>query len=167
VAQVVILMGVSGSGKTTVGLALARRLGWDFADADDFHPPANVAKMSAGVPLDEEDREPWLGALRALIDAQLGAGNSTVLACSALRARYREMLQRDCVHFVYLKGDTRKIQERLGARTGHYMKVGLLESQFATLEEPEGVLVVSIDQSVATIVDHIVEHFASESREGA
>lgn len=166
-AQVVILMGVSGSGKTTVGLALARRLGWDFADADDFHPPANVAKMSGGVPLDEHDREPWLGALRALIDAQLGAGTSTVLACSALRARYREMLRRESVHFVYLKGDTRKIQERLEARTGHYMKAGLLESQYATLEEPEGVLVVGIDQSVTTIVNHIVEHFASEGREGA
>lgn len=166
-ARVVILMGVSGSGKTTVGLELARRLGWDFADADDFHPSANVAKMSQGVPLDEHDREPWLSALRAPIDAQLAAGKSTVLACSALRARYREVLGQESVHFVYLKGDTRKILERLEARTGHYMKMGLLESQLATLEEPDDVLVVGIDQSVATIVNHIVEHFASESRESA
>lgn len=102
-----------------------------------------------------------------LIDAQLLAGTSTVLACSALKARYRELLRRPAVSFVYLKGDARKIQERLEARTGHYMKANLLESQFATLEEPAGVLVVGIDQSVATIVEYIVEQVASESREGA
>ena len=160
-------MGVSGSGKTTVGLELARRLGWCFADADDFHPPANVAKMASGVPLGDDDREPWLASLRALIDAQLTAGTSTVLACSALKARYRERLRRASVQFVYLKGDPHKIRARLEARSGHYMKAGLLESQFATLEEPEGVLVVGIERSVAAIVDHLVEHFAPESGEGA
>lgn len=164
-AQAIILMGVSGSGKTTVGLELARRLGWDFADADDFHPPENVAKMAQGVALTDQDREPWLGALRTLIDIQLSEGNSIILACSALRARYRQMLKRDSVHFVYLKGDTKRIQKRLQARTGHYMKVQLLKSQFATLEEPTDALVVSIDQGVATIADHIIKHFTLNSAE--
>jgi len=166
VAQVIILMGVSGPGKTTVGLELSRRLGWGFADADDFHPPKNVAKMAQGVSLTDQDREPWLHTLRVLMGTQLSEGNSIILACSALRARYRELLKRDSVQFVYLKGDTRKIQERLEARIGHYMKAQLLESQFAALEKSADVLVVSIDQSVATIVDHIIGHFALNVTEG-
>lgn len=102
-AQIIILMDVSGSGKTTVGLALAERLGWSFADADNFHPPANVAKMARGVPLNDADRELRLSAPGALIDTQLGAGTSAVLACSALRAGYREVLRLESIHSVYLK----------------------------------------------------------------
>src|SRR3712207_6584842 len=135
--MVVILMGVSGSGKTTVGRLLAERTGATFYDADDFHTPANVEKMRAGVPLTDEDRRPWLDALRALVASCLERGEPAVLACSALKEKYRERLRVDGrVRFVYLEGDYELIEQRLKNRRGHFMKREMLKSQFETLEEP-------------------------------
>lgn len=144
--MIVVLMGVSGSGKSTVGRQLAEKLNWTLLDADDFHPPANIEKMSRGVPLDDGDRWPWLDRLNEMVKAAESRGENALLACSALKARYRERLARSCrnVNWVYLKGDFDLIESRLKARKGHYMKAGLLQSQFAALEEPEGALVVDI-----------------------
>ena len=131
-------MGVAGSGKTTIGRHLAEELGWTFYDADDFHPPSNVDKMSRGIPLDDTDRLPWLETLRDLVQDCLERGQSAVLACSALRASYREyLLIDDRVKLVYLKGDHALIEERLKRRHGHFMKPEMLASQFAALEEPD------------------------------
>lgn len=138
-------MGVSGVGKTTVGRLLAERLSCPFLDADDFHPPANVAKMRGGIPLTDADREPWLQALRAEIEGRLERGESAVLACSALKQDYRDRLQvSDAVRIVYLRGTAALIRDRLQARRGHYFDPALLASQFAALEEPEGLLTVDV-----------------------
>jgi gluconokinase len=140
--RVVLLMGVAGCGKTTVGRLLAGQLGGRFEDADDHHPPANIAKMSAGIPLDDRDRAPWLqrlaGRVRAALNPQSGEPGVFVLACSALRRAYREQLviDRDRVHLVHLQGDWPTLWARLSARQGHYMKEGMLRSQFAVLEPP-------------------------------
>jgi gluconokinase len=135
--MVIVLMGVTGSGKTTVGRLLAEELGWRFDDADDFHPRANVEKMSRGVPLDDEDRRPWLEALRELVRQRLAEGVGAVLACSALKESYRACLLLDeRVRLVYLKGDERLIRARLAGRRGHFMNPALLDSQFDALEEP-------------------------------
>jgi len=135
--MVVVLMGVAGSGKTTVGRLLAAELGWKFYDADDFHPAANVEKMARGVALDDADREPWLETLRDLVRDCLARGESAVLACSALKESYRRhLLVGEGVRLVYLKGDYELISQRLKERRGHYMKPQLLDSQFAALEEP-------------------------------
>ncbi len=151
-------MGVAGCGKTTVGQALAARLGWDFYDADDFHPPANIAKMAGGIPLDDADRAPWLTTLHDLIAGCLQAERPGVLACSALKARYRQMLLADNagVRIVYLKGDLALIQARLQARVGHYMRPELLQSQFEALEEPGDALVVEVALSVDAMVETIL-----------
>jgi gluconokinase len=138
-------MGVSGVGKTTVGRLLAERLSSPFLDADDFHPPDNVAKMRGGVPLTDADRQPWLQALRAEIERRLARGDSAVLACSALKQTYRDRLQvSDAVRIVYLRGTAALIRDRLQARRGHYFDPALLASQFAALEEPEGILTVDV-----------------------
>jgi gluconokinase len=151
--MVVVLMGVSGSGKTTIGRELSAELGWTYYDADDFHPPANVLKMSAGVPLDDADRIPWLEALRRLILDAIERGESAVLACSALKASYREYLLADeSVKLIHLQGDYELIQQRLSGRRGHFMNPALLDSQFAALEEPEQDVRVDISQSPAEIV---------------
>src|SRR4051812_17084391 len=136
--SVIVVMGVSGSGKTTVGQALAARLGWRFADGDDFHPAANVAKMRAGVALTDEDRWPWLDAIAAWIRGRRADGGRCVIACSALRRAYRERIAagRDDVCFVYLDGTYDTIAERMQRRSGHYMPLTLLKSQFDTLEPP-------------------------------
>jgi gluconokinase len=135
--MIVILMGVAGAGKTTVGRLLARELGWSFYDADDFHPRANVSKMARGAPLDDRDRAPWLDALRELIVGCLARGEDAVLACSALKEDYRRRLLVDArVKLIYLKGEYELIRERLAARAGHFMKPELLASQFEALEEP-------------------------------
>ena len=135
--MVVVLMGVAGAGKTTVGRLLAGELGWEFYDADDFHPPANVEKMSRGVPLDGDDRRPWLAALRRLIDDSLARGESAVVACSALKESYRQYLLADeRTRLIYLKGSLELIKGRMTSRRGHYMKAEMLDSQFAALEEP-------------------------------
>ena len=137
---VIVVMGVSGAGKTTVGRALADALGRAFHDADDFHPAANVARMRAGIPLTDADRAPWLDALRALIGRCLTEGTPAVLACSALRQAYRDALlpagAADAVAFVFLDVAPATAARRLAARTNHYMPASLLESQFATLELP-------------------------------
>ena len=154
--MVILLMGVTGSGKTTVGQALAQSLQWQFADADDFHPASNVAKMRAGIPLDDADRAPWLAALRTQIDKWLHAGTNAVLACSALKQAYRdELVVSPGVRIVYLRGRSDLIEERLKERHGHYMDPNLLPSQFATLEEPMDALVVDVDASVPDILRQI------------
>ena len=154
----VIVMGVSGSGKTSIGKALANRLGWDFYDADDFHPPENVAKMANGIPLDDSDRAPWLAALHDLISSSLTANRPGVLACSALKERYRRQLLKDNgdVQLVYLKGRYDLIWSRMSVRKDHYMKPRMLQSQFETLEEPVYALTIEISGSVDEIVEKII-----------
>jgi gluconokinase len=155
-AVIVVVMGVTGVGKTTIGRLVAQDLGWAFLDADDFHPPANVAKMRSGVPLTDADREPWLTALRAEIDARLARGESAVFACSALKQSYRDRLHANAaVCFVHLRGDAALIRARLLARSGHYMDPGLLVSQFAALEEPTGVIVVDVSATPREIASRI------------
>ena len=152
-------MGVSGSGKSTVAARLAQRLGWEFAEADRFHSPANVAKMASGVPLDDADRWPWLDGIAAWIDDRRRAGRRCVVACSALKRAYRERLAAGHVRFVYLRGDYDTIAARLAGRTGHYMPASLLRSQFDTLEEPgadENALVVSFGKTPDEIVEEVL-----------
>ena len=153
-----IVMGVAGCGKTTIGKALAARLGWDFFDADGFHPPANVAKMAAGIPLDDEDRAPWLAALHGLLAKTLQAGRHPVLACSALKQHYRETLLagNDGVRVVYLRGNYEVILARMNDRTDHYMKPGMLRSQFDALEEPRDALIVDITPTAEEIIENIL-----------
>ena len=157
--QAVVVMGVSGSGKTSVGSALADALGWPFYDGDDFHPQANVEKMSRGVPLDDADRQPWLESLHSLIARHLKEGRSLVVACSALKAHYRQTLRGDLeeVRFVYLKGDFALIHSRMEARSGHYMQPEMLRSQYRDLEPPGDALTVSVQPPVAQIVKTILK----------
>ncbi len=151
--MVIILMGVTGSGKTTIGRGLARELGWEFDDADDFHPAANVLKMARGVPLDDADRAPWLDTLRELVRARVRRGENAVLACSALKESYRERLLVDeTVKLVYLKGEYGLIRERLRERRGHFMKASLLDSQFDALEEPGQGLRVDVSSPPEEII---------------
>jgi gluconokinase len=169
----IVVMGVSGSGKSTVGDALAKRLGWLYEDGDKFHPASNVAKMSAGQPLTDEDRWPWLRAIAAEIDRLIAAGERAVIACSALRRAYRDVLVhgRGDVRIVYLSGTQALIADRLNHRKGHFMPPGLLASQFRTLEPPaadERAVTISIDASVETVVDDILRQFElSPARGGA
>jgi gluconokinase len=154
-------MGVSGSGKSTIASALAERIGWTFEDGDRFHPASNVAKMHAGHPLTDEDRWPWLQAIADEIDRLCAAGEHAVIACSALKRSYRDVLVhgRSDVRMIYLEGSQQLIANRLARRKNHFMPPGLLESQFETLEPPgadENPLTVSIDASVDEIVDAIV-----------
>ena len=152
--MVVLLMGVAGSGKTTIGRQLAVELGWKFADADDFHPPANVAKMSAGVPLDDSDRAPWLAAIRLYIDARLERNENAVVTCSALKEKHRAVLLGPApgVKLVYLHGTRELLWSRISARQGHFMKPAMLDSQLATLEEPVDALAIDIAQSPEQII---------------
>lgn len=161
--MVVVLMGVAGSGKTTIGRQLAAELGWKFADADDFHPPANVAKMSAGIPLDDTDRAPWLAAIRLYIDQRVQQGESAVVTCSALRERHRAVLLGDPanVRLVYLRGSRELLWARISARKGHFMKASMLDSQLATLEEPANALVVDIGPTPAEIVAQVRQALAA------
>lgn len=157
--MIVILMGVTGTGKTTVGHELAKETGWEFADADDFHSAANRAKMHSGIPLTDEDRAPWLRSLQEQIVAWADQGANAILACSALKVSYRATLTDgvpgNLVHFVYLTGPAALIRERLNARVGHYMSPSLLPSQMAALEPPPDAIVVSIAQPVAVMARQI------------
>lgn len=152
--MIVIVMGVTGSGKTTVGKRLAQTLGWPFYDADDFHPPANVDKMHRGIALTDADREPWLRALRECIDRTVEAGKDAVFGCSALKAAYRHVLAdgRPEVRFVHLHGPEPLIAERLRHRVGHFMNPALLDSQFETLEWPEDAIDVEVALPLAAQV---------------
>lgn len=151
--MIVLLMGVSGAGKTTLGEKLAQRLGWRFIDADDYHPPENVAKMAAGTPLQDADRWPWLDRL----NAELRAQDDAVLACSALKESYRKRLAQGVkdLRIVYLKGDERLIGERMKARPHRYMPASLLKSQFDTLEPPQSALLVEVSGSVEQTLEKI------------
>jgi len=153
-----IVMGVSGSGKTDVGKSLAEHLGWVFYDADDFHPPENVAKMANGIPLDDSDRAPWLASLHDMISSSLKADKPGILACSALKERYRQQLTdgNDGVRIVYLKGSYDLIWSRMETRTDHYMKPHMLKSQFDALEEPINALTIDISLSLDDIVQEII-----------
>jgi gluconokinase len=153
---IVLLMGVSGSGKTTVGKLLAFQLGWEFADGDDYHSAANVGKMRSGIPLTDEDRAPWLKSLRALIVGWTDSKTNAILACSALKEAYRdELVAGPEVRVVYLKADRARLWERLHFRLGHYMKESMLESQIASLEEPQDALVVNANGSIEEVVAQI------------
>jgi len=159
---VLVMMGVSGSGKTTVAKGVADRLGWQILEGDKLHPPANIAKMSAGTPLTDEDRWPWLHAIAAAIDDWRANGVSGVVACSALKRAYRDILigPRPDVVLVYLQGSHDLIATRMAARHGHFMPPGLLDSQFATLEEPseaERPIVASIARPPDAIITTIIE----------
>jgi len=158
--MITIVMGVSGSGKTTVGKLLAQSLNWDFSDADDFHPPANIEKMSLGIPLEDADRLPWLLQLQSEIDTWLLENKIVVLACSALKASYREMLCRDPqrMKIVYLKASFQLLAARLKTRENHYMKADLLSSQLDTLEEPEDAIIIDASQPLEVMVRQIKNH---------
>jgi gluconokinase len=153
--MVILIMGVSGSGKTTIGQMLAAQLDWNFQDTDDLHSPANIDKMHRGISLTDADRRPWLRSIRALIDRSIDT--NLILACSALKAAYRQDLDvgADRVEFVYLKGSEELIQQRLKQRTGHFMNPDLLKSQFADLQEPDDAIVIEIDRSPTEIVHQI------------
>jgi len=161
---VVLLMGVSGAGKTTVGRLLASQLGWQFADGDDYHPAANVEKMRNGIPLTDADRAPWLETLRAVIAGWTAEGKNAVLACSALKREYREfLLVGPEVKVVYLRGAPELLRQRLRARIGHFMTEQMLASQLAALEEPENAVVVEIDHPAAEIVAAICTKLALQT----
>lgn len=157
--QIYLVMGVSGCGKSTIGSLLAGKLDAIFLDGDDFHPPANVSKMASGSPLNDTDRIPWLQEIRKSMDEQIANGQSAVYACSALKQMYRDILagpDQD-VTFVYLKGSMEEIQERLQARSGHFMPGTLLQSQFDALEEPQNAIAVSIQGTPEEVVTNITE----------
>jgi gluconokinase len=160
--MIVVLMGVTGSGKTTIGTLLAKRTGTVFADADDYHPPANKEKMRAGIPLNDEDRQPWLEILNGLLRGWAQEGEGGVLACSALKQKYRETLASGLspksITFVWLDGDKELLSERLAHRHHDYMNPKLLDSQFATLEPPADALHVVNDRTPEQVVEEILQH---------
>ncbi len=160
--MIVVLMGVSGSGKTTIGTLLAKRMATSFADADDYHSPANKAKMAAGHPLTDEDRQPWLETLNSLLLQWFEAGKGGVLACSALKDAYRKTLVRglplNAFSIVFLDGSKQMIAQRLAQRKNHYMNPDLLDSQLATLEPPADALRITNDHAPDVVVDEIMQH---------
>jgi len=157
--MIVIVFGVSGAGKTTIGKLLAQELGWRFYEADDFHSQANINKMLRGIPLTDEDRSPWLESLRQVIECSLKAGENAVLACSAFKRTYRERLRvSNEAKFVFLRGDYALIEKQLRQRGGHFMSPELLRSQFADLEEPkpdEDVVTIELGRTPQELVDEI------------
>ena len=155
----IIVMGVSGCGKSSVGKLLAEKLGWDFYDADDFHPPVNVKKMADGIPLDDSDRAPWLALLHELISSSLKQNQPGVLACSALKERYRQQLieGNENIQLVYLKGSYELIWSRMSTRREHYMQPEMLQSQFDALEEPVNALTMDISGPVDDISSKVLE----------
>lgn len=164
-------MGVSGSGKTTVAAILANRLGWPFEEGDALHPRANVEKMAAGHPLMDEDRWPWLAGVADWVDRRLDAGENGLITCSALKRSYRDLINRrgSGVVFVFLAGSKETIAARLAARQGHFMRAGMLDSQFADLEEPaadEPALRVDVSPTAAEVAERILEHLGDLPRRG-
>src|SRR5438128_5013073 len=157
--MILIIMGVAGSGKTTVGQLLAEQLSWTFRDADEFHPASNIEKMSCAIALEDADRTPWLAAMRAAIETWLRENTNAVLTCSCLKAAFRQTLVVDParVRFVYLKGSFDLIQARLRQRTDHFMKAQLLKSQFEILEEPQDAITVDVYGTSAFIVVKIIK----------
>ena len=162
--MVVILMGVSGSGKTAVGEMLAKHLGWIYCDGDDFHPESNIRKMAAGQPLSDRDRVPWLASIRSRIDELESSGTDAIVGCSALKEKYRQQLLADTreTRLVYLRGSRALIEQRLRQRQGHFFAVDLLASQFAALEEPTAGIVVEIDQDLDTVTATVAQALALE-----
>lgn len=157
-----IIMGVSGTGKSTIGRLLSDRTGWAFYDADDFHPQANIDKMNIGIPLNDSDRLPWLAELKQLIRNTLNSQHNAILACSALKSKYRQILSHNHseVVFIYLRGDYDCIQTRIHQRTGHFMNPDLLQSQFDTLEEPQDAVIIDVSFSPEIIVEQILEQIS-------
>lgn len=157
--MILLLMGVSGTGKTTLGRLLAKKLGWDFLDADDFHPEANRRKMQQGIPLDDKDRQPWLHLLRAGMKTHLSSNANIVLACSALKQSYRSLIIQpgEAVRLVFLHGSRELLESRLRGRTNHFMPASLLDSQLADLEVPIGALDVDVKDDPETLTDRIVQ----------
>jgi 6-phosphogluconate dehydrogenase len=154
-----IVMGVSGCGKSTIGVRLSKELKIPFYDGDDFHPPKNVAKMESGLPLNDKDREPWLTSINAFAKNQLKT-NSIIVACSALKHSYRKILEENInTSFIYLKGSFDLIQQRLKDRSGHFMPLELLHSQFDTLEEPENAIIIDISKNQQEIIKDILSSF--------
>ena len=154
--MVLVFMGVVGAGKTTIGTVLAQKLGWDFVDADNFHPAENVEKIRRGIPLTDADRVPWLTAMHAAIVQWNRTGQNVVLACSALKRSYRQELRAGDVKFIYLKGSRELILQRLRARHGHFATESILDTQFRDLEEPEDALIVAIDPPPGQIAAEII-----------
>lgn len=156
-------MGVSGSGKTTLGQAIAQKLKWDFFDADDFHPAENIAKMASGTPLNDSDRVPWLAALHDQLSSTLKSNRHPVLACSALKEKYRAQLLDgiEGIEIIYLQGSYDLIWSRMSTRAEHYMKPEMLRSQFAALEEPENVLTLDVSMTVEDMIDKIFASYFS------
>ncbi len=161
--RIIVVMGVAGAGKTRIGRLLAEALGAGFVDADDYHSPDNIARMRRGLPLTDADRLPWLSRLAGEIRAWDEAGRRMVLACSALRQSYRDILGGNAVGWVYLKGSPELIASRLAARRGHFLPPSLLESQFAALEEPSGALVADVSPAPETIVARLLRELAGGS----
>ncbi len=155
-------MGVSGSGKSTLGRALAQKLEWDFFDADDFHPAANIAKMAAGIPLDDSDRVPWLASLHDQLLSTLTTSRHPVLACSALKEKYRMQLLNgvDGLAIIYLQGSYDLLWPRMSARQGHFMKAEMLQSQFNALEEPQNALALTVSMPLNEMLDTIMAHYS-------
>ncbi len=158
--RILLIMGVAGSGKTTLGQRAAAALGWPYFEADDFHSAANKDKMASGIPLDDADRAPWLSAIRAKMDEVRAAGGSAVFTCSALKERYRDVLLGGATGavLVYLSGDFETIRQRLASRQGHFMKADMLRSQFEALEPPQGALALDIRQSPDELLRAILAH---------
>jgi gluconokinase len=165
--MVLVVSGVAGSGKTTIGIMLAERMGVPYADADDFHPEANRLRMAAGLPLSDEDRRPWLAAISGWIGERLAAGQSGVVSCSALKRSYREQLSRPGLRLIFLEVDRQTIEERLAERKGHFFPAELAASQFEALEEPEqeeGVIVVDATLPPEEVVSQILSAVFPQGR---
>ncbi|MDJ0510743.1 MAG: gluconokinase [Crocosphaera sp.] len=163
--MIYLIMGVSGSGKTTIGKALSQELGYPFYDADDFHPPENIAKMSQGIPLNDSERLPWLLAIKSVINEHQQLQKNAVITCSALKQSYRNLLEQKTknIIWIYLKGSYPTILKRLQKRAGHFMKDKMLMSQFKTLEEPKNAVIIDINLSVEEILEEII-HQTDERR---